>query len=532
MNEENSSQDLESQASAVEPASAENAEVPADAAQTPKKDLSKEPHEKGTDEQYDRLGAAPVGTLLREFAIPSIAQMIISGLYNILTAIFLGWGVGDVGLAVSSVSGPMMVIFMAVGMLIGNGGNALAAIKLGEGKKDDAEHVLGNTFALSFIGWAILLLLAWVFIDPVLTISGAGEDTWELSKIFIRIAATGSILQILSMGINNFIRTAGDPNRALWSMLIGIIVDLACSALFVLVLGWGVPGQACAMVIGWTASTIAVLYYFTLSPKAPFKLHAKYFALKARTVKSILAMGFASFIMQAMNAVITIIVNNLVAMYGAMSSIGETGAFAMMAVIQRIAQFVMFPTLGIAQAAQPILGYNYGASQPQRVKDTLSYELKSGVIICTCMWVLIELFAPTICTWFGVSEAVLEYTQTALRLQTMFLPFITFQMVISNYYQATGRPTRSALLSLTRQCFFLIPLLIGLPIFIGAFFPQIDQLMGVVLAYPCSDLLSFILALVFVIIEYRSLNKVIKAKETGEETDWGKHPGSEDEAAA
>lgn len=472
------------------------------------------------EEQVDRLGVAPVGALLREFAIPSITSMIVSGLYNILTAIFLGWGVGDVGLAVSSICGPMLIIYMSMAMLIGNGGNALAAIKLGQGRKDEAERVLGNTFTLSFLGWAVILVIAWLAIDPVLSISGAGEDTWELSKLFIRITATGSILQLLGMGLNNFIRTAGDPNRAFWSMFAGILVDIACSALFVLVLGFGIRGQACAILIGQATSAALVLYYFAVSPKSPFKLRRGNLVLDWRIAKNILAMGSASFIMQVMNAVISIIVNNLVAIYGAMSSIGETGAFAMIAVIQRMAQLVMFPVLGIAAAAQPILGYNYGANQPKRVKDTLTCELKWGVIICTCLWVLIEAFAPTICTWFGVSEGVLEYTQMALRVQTIALPLITFQMVIGNYYQATGRPGRSTLISLTRQGLFLIPLLVGLPILIGAFFPGVDQLMGVVMAYPSSDVLSFILAIVFVIIEYRSLNRAINAKERGEERIW------------
>ncbi|MGI6218085.1 MAG: MATE family efflux transporter, partial [Coriobacteriales bacterium] len=191
---------------------------------------SKKP-KKGTDEQFNRLGKGKIGPILLEFSIPAIASLIISGLYNILAAIFLGQGVGEIGLAVSTVANPMMVMFMALGMLIGNGGNALAAIRLGEGKKAEAERVLGNTVTLGIIVYAVTVLVAIIFIDPILSISGATEETWELSKQFIQILTFGSIFQVIGMGVNNFIRTAGDPNRALWSMLAGTIVCVIASFL-------------------------------------------------------------------------------------------------------------------------------------------------------------------------------------------------------------------------------------------------------------------------------------------------------------
>ncbi len=476
---------------------------------------------KGSDSQFNRLGTASIGSLLREFAIPAIVSMVVSGTYNILSAVFLGWGVGDLGLAVATVANPMMILFISMAMLVGNGGNALAAIRLGEGKKAEAERVLGNTFTLAIIGAAIMAALAWFAIDPVLAISGATEETWEMSKLFIRILASGCVFQIVGMGLNNFIRSAGDPNRALWSMLVGTATTVTLSAIFVLGFRWGVAGQASATIIGQSVSCFVILYYFIASPKSPFKLRARNIAFCNRIPRTVMALGSAPFLLQVAMAVVSIILNNQVATYGAMSSIGETGSFAMFAVIQRVAMFVMFPVTGIAVAAQPLLGYNYGASIPQRVKQTLTLEFKAGVVICIVMWGLIELFAPTICTWFGVSAGVLEYTQFALRLQTMFMPIMTFQIVIGNYFQATGRPVRSAFLSLTRQIIYLIPLYVFMPMLVGAVSPGSDQLLGILLSPPIADVLSFITAIIFTAIEYRSLNRAIKAKEAGEEYVWG-----------
>ncbi len=464
---------------------------------------------KGTNAQFDRMGTGSISKLLAEFAIPAIISLIVGGLYNVLSAIFLGQGVGTLGLAVSAVANPIMILFMAFAMLVGTGGNALAAIRLGEGKKSEAELVLGNTFTLGIIVWIFVLVIAFVFIDPILVISGATEETWELSKVFIQIISVGSIFQILGMGINNFIRSAGDPRRALWSMLSGNLVCIALSFLFVMVFQWGVPGQGFATIIGQAVSAGIIFFYFTKSPKSPFKLYRKNLRFRGRVPLKILALGSASFLLQIAVTVVSFVINNQVVLYGAMSHIGETGCFAVFAVIQRVAMFVMFPVMGITIAAQPILGYNYGAKLPERIRTTLKLSLISSVIICVVLWAIIEMFTASICILFGIEEELLDFCIIALRTQTMFMPVMAFQIVIANYFQATGRPVRSTFLSLTRQLLFLIPLYIGLPILIGNFFPGTEQIMGVVMGPPCADVLSFICAVIFIVIEFRRLKKEI-----------------------
>jgi putative MATE family efflux protein len=480
---------------------------------------------KGTDAQFNRLGTERIGKLLFEFGIPAIAGLIINGLYNILTAVFLGWGAGDVGLAVATVANPMMIFFMSLGMLVGNGGNALAAIRLGEGNKPEAERVLGNTVLLALIAWALTVFVAFVFPDPILAISGATEETHDLARTFLQILSLGSIFQIIGFGVNNFIRTAGDPRRALWTLAIGAIACTVLSYLFVIVLGWGVPGQAAATVLGQAVSCFSVVHYFVLSKKSPFKLKRTNLPFRSKTPLRILALGSASFFTQFATAIMSFVLNNQTVIYGSISSIGDTGAFAIFAVIQRVALFVMFPVMGIVIAGQPILGYCYGARIAHRVRKTLRLQLIVGIIICLVMWVVIEVFTAPICTAFGIQGDLLAFCVTALRMQTILMPLMVVQIVIAQYYQATGRPTRSIILSLTRQFIFLIPLYFALPVFVGAFIPSLEQLHGLILGPPVADFLSFLLAGTFTIIEFRRLGAVVRAQEAGEDVNWGSGAG-------
>ena len=476
---------------------------------------------KGTDAQFNRLGTERIGKLLLEFGIPAIAGLIINGLYNILTAVFLGWGAGDIGLAVATVANPMMIFFMSLGMLVGNGGNALAAIRLGEGNKPEAERVLGNTVLLALLAWAFTMFIAFVFPDPILAISGATEETHDLAKTFLQILSVGSIFQIIGFGVNNFIRTAGDPRRALWTLAIGAIVCTALSYLFVIILGWGVSGQAAATVCGQGVSCFSVIHYFVISKKSPFKLYRRNMPFRSKAPLRILALGSASFFTQLATAIMSFVLNNQTVVYGSISSIGDTGAFAIFAVIQRVALFVMFPVVGIAIAGQPILGYCYGARIAHRVKKTLKLQIIIGIIICLIMWVLIETFTAPICTAFGIRGDLLSFCVTALRMQTILMPLMVVQIIIAQYYQATGRPTRSIILSLTRQFIFLIPLYFILPVFVGAYIPSLEQLHGLILGPPVADFLSFLLSGAFAIVEFRRLNAVVRAQEAGEEVEWG-----------
>ena len=466
------------------------------------------------DESVTRMGTGSIPLLITEFAIPSIIGMLVNGAYNVIDSIFLGQAMGEIGLATATVAQPIMTVFMALSMLVGNGGNALAALRMGEGRLDEAERSLGNTVTLSVVIWAIVALIAFfpATINGLLSISGATSEDWAYARLFIQIISAGFIFQCIGMGVNNFIRTAGAPNRALLTMVVGAVACTAFNYLFVMVLGWGVRGSALATVSGQAVSCACVLWYFLLTRDVPMKLRARYLKLRASTVRLVLSLGLASFATQAGMAVVSFVLNNLLALYGAQSSIGAEGALASIGVVNRVAMFSTLPLVGMAVAIQPLLGYNYGASLYPRVRRTLAYGVAAATSIAVAMWAVVHLFPNQLVSFFGVEDELLEFTVFALKVQLALLPFVGFQIVGSNYFQATGQPAKSVFLSLTRQILFLIPMYLVLPLVMPVWFPQYTALDALYFAVPVADFCSIFTVLVFILLELRRIRKL----ETGE----------------
>ncbi len=247
------------------------------------------------------------------------------------------------------------------------------------------------------------------------------------------------MFQCIGMGVNNFIRTAGAPNRALGTMIIGAVSCTIFNFLFVMVLGWGVQGSALATVCGQAISCATVLWYFTITKNVPMKLHLRFMPLHTRTVRLILSLGLASFAVQAGMAVVNFVLNNLLNMYGAMSPLGAEGALASIGVVQRVAMFSVLPLIGMSIAIQPLLGFNFGAHLFERVKKTLWYGIFGATAIGVVLWSLVHLFPEQIVGFFGITnETLRDFTVFALKVQLLMLPFIGFQIVGSNYFQATG----------------------------------------------------------------------------------------------
>ena len=319
------------------------------------------------------------------------------------------------------------------------------------------------------------------------------------------------------MGVNNFIRTAGAPNRALGTMIIGAVSCTVFNFLFVMVLGWGVQGSALATVCGQAISCATVLWYFIVTKNVPMKLHLHYLPLHLRTVRLILSLGLASFAVQAGMAVVNFVLNNLLNMYGAMSPLGAEGALASIGVVQRVAMFAVLPLIGVSIAIQPLLGFNYGAHLFERVKKTLWYGIFGATGIGLALWALVHLFPEQIVGFFGITnESLRDFTVFALKVQLLMLPFIGFQIVGSNYFQATGQPLKSIFLSLTRQILFLVPLLIVLPMVLPSWFPQFVSLDALYFATPAADFLAIFTTVVFIVLELGRLKKLesgeLKAK--------------------
>ncbi len=464
----------------------------------------------GSDDRIARMGTDSIPRLITEFAIPSIIGMLVNGAYNVIDSVFLGQAMGSIGLSATTVAQPIMIVFLSLCMLIGNGGNALAALRLGEGKHADAERSLGNTMFLAIVLWVVIAIGVSVpaVMDAILDISSATDEVRGYAADFIRILGFGVLFQIVGMGLNNFIRTAGAPNRALLTMVLGALVCIVFNYLFVMRLGWGVHGSALATVVGQVASCASVLWFFVVSKSSPLKLRLRAIRPDKAIIPSILTLGVPSSLVQVGMAVVSFVVNMLLVVYGAQSVIGETAALASIGVVQRIAMFTVLPLVGVAVAIQPLLGFNYGARLFGRVRATLGYGILSATSIALLMWVSVHAWPVQIVSAFGISdESLREFTIFALKVQLLMLPVVGFQIIGANYFQATGQPVRSIILSMSRQILFLIPLLFLLPPWLPVAFPQFTGLDAIYFAAPMADALSIVLTGILICVELRKLKR-------------------------
>ena len=468
------------------------------------------PRKPGGNDKISRMGTESIPRLILEFAIPAIAGMLVNGAYNIIDSIFLGQSIGYLGQATMTAANPIMIVFLAISMLIGNGGNALAALRMGQGDHEGAERSLGNTVVLCLIiAFVVAIFAMSPAIDGLLAISSATPEVWDGARVFIQIISLGFFLQCVGMGVNNFIRTAGAPNRALVTMVIGAVVCIVLNYILVMRLGMGVVGSAISNVVGQGASCACVLWYFLFTKNVPLRLRRRALPLERRTVRMIFGLGFASFAMQIGAALLNFVMNHLLVEYGAQHPLGAEAALASIGVVQRIAIFTIFPLIGIAIAIQPLLGFNYGARLYGRVRTTLVDGIIGATLIAVLMWLVVHIFPAQIVNAFGLTDPTLhDFTIFALKIQLMMLPLIGFQIVGSNYFQATGQPSKSIFLSLTRQLLFLIPLMLVLPKVLPSVISGFTGLDGLVFAAPAADFLASITTLVFILKEWKRIEKL------------------------
>ena len=462
----------------------------------------------------DRLGTERIGKLLFEFSIPAIVSMVFNTLYNVVDTVFLGQAYADgSGVAVTTLALPVMTILMGFSMVAGQGGNALAAIQLGQGKKAQVEKTLGNSATLLVGLAAAIAILAAVLIDPILAGIGTTDELWDKAKTFVQIICFGFVFQSLGMGLNNFLRTAGKPNLALGTMAFGTVMCIVLNYVFVIVCGFGVAGSASATILGQACGMVPVVWHFTVSKNAAFKLRLRNCAPDFKLMGSILTLGVASFVMQVAATLVSIVLNHVVNLYGATDPIGTTAALAGIGVAQKATSFAITPLIGLIMGAQPIIGFNYGAKLWQRVLDTLKWASIAGACIGGFFCALAQIIPIPIVGLFGVTGDLEEFAAFALRVYVIFLAPVGFQIVGSSYFQSSGQPMKAAVLEMTRQILFLIPLYLFLPPLLTAVIGT-SGLEGVIIAAPVADALSVCVTSCFVAREVRKLRRLRDGKAT------------------
>ena len=460
----------------------------------------------------DRLGTRSILKLLLEFSIPAIIMMTFNALYNIVDAVFLGQAIGDTGIAVTTLAFPVMILLMGLSALAGQGGNALAAIQLGEDKIEEVERTLGNTVTLLLVIAGIIAVAGILFIDPILALVGTTPDLHDQGKAFIQILMVGFVFQCIGMGANNFLRTEGKPMLALGTSVLGTVVCIIMNYLLVMVMGLGVSGSALATIIGQGVGGVPVIWYLSRGKDAPFHLKVSRMKPDFRLWGTILSLGLASFIMQVANAVINAILNQTLAYYGALDPIGASGALAAIGVASRVNGIAFMPAIGVLMGAQTLIGYNYGARKWKRVLKSFWLGALFATIILTTFFVLIHIIPGPIVRLFGVEGDLEQFCIYALQIMTAVFPLVGFQMMSTNYFQSTGQPLKASLLSLTRQVLFLIPLLIFLPMYLPNFL-DVTSLQAVCFTYPVADVLSVVTTSAFIIPEIIKLNRRAKEDE-------------------
>lgn len=447
-----------------------------------------------TKENVNPLGVKKVSKLLVQFSVPAIVGMMANALYNIVDRIFIGnkADLGALGIAGITVSFPIMIILLAFGVLFGIGGSTLFAIKLGQKKEQEAEKAMGNAFTLLLIAGLSFSVLGQVFLTQILTLFGASPDVLPYAKEYMRIIFMGSTFQMMSMGMNNFIRADGNPKIAMMSMFLGAGINIVLDPIFIFVLDMGMAGAALATVISQISASIWIISYF-YGKRSRNKLRRANMRLKKTLVLTIFSLGVPPFALQLANSMLNIILNKSLISYG-----GDL-AISAMGIVNSLQTLLIMPVIGINQGVLPIISFNYGARQFDRVKEAA----KLGILAATALVMvgyLTTRFIPTqMVGLFNHEPDLLELGSFALKRWFLFTPLIGFQIIGANFFQAIGRPRSAMFLTLSRQVIFLIPAILIFPLFWG--------LEGILFAAPFADLLSSTVTAFFFYYGMKNLEK-------------------------
>jgi putative MATE family efflux protein len=423
--------------------------------------------------------------------VPAIIGMLVNAVYNIVDRIYVGQGVNPLGIAGITIVMPLMMALQASSMLIGVGANSLFSIRMGEGRRDMVEKIMGHAFLLLFFIPGIVIAASFLFLDDIIRILGASEAVFPFAKTYLRIILYGGVFSAMGPGINHFIRSDGHPKTSMFTQIVGAVINIILDPIFIFGFGWGIAGAAWATVISQFISFAWVMYYFN-SKHTPLRFRPALMLLAPRLTAEILAIGFAPFAMQFAMSFVGVMQNRVLHTYG-----GDI-AVASMGIVYSIMVIIYMPLMGLNQGAQPIIGYNYGAKKYERVLSAYRLSVIAGSLFAAAGFLLVQLFPGFFIAVFRNEQgALMDMGILCLRVSCIMLPVIGFQMFSASYFQAVGKPLESTVLSLSRQILLYLPLLLLLPRFFG--------LNGVFFAMPVADFFSTALTAVFMAVELRRL---------------------------
>lgn len=452
--------------------------------------------EQAVSQSKSPFATEPIGRLIVKFAVPCVISLLVNSLYNIVDQIFIGWGVGYLGNGATNVVFPITIIALALSMMIGDGGAAYLSLKLGEGDVASAKKGVGNAIVMVTAVSILLLVVFLIFVDPILTLFGATEALRPYALEYGYIIGIGLPFTMIPTALNSMIRADGSPKYAMFSMVLGAVINTVFDPIFIFVLHMGVQGAAIATVMGQVASFVVSIIYITRFKT--FHFDKVMFRLKRRVCQNILTLGISSFITQIAITIVMALTNNLLAAYGAASVYGPEIPLTAMGIVMKVNQILISILVGIATGAQPIIGYNYGAKNFERVKKAFDIALVASEIVSVIAFLVFQFAPMSVVSVFGSEEGLYnEFAVMSFRIFLMLCPLTGFQTVAAIYLQAIGKPVKSAILSLSRQIIFFVPTIIILPLFLGV--------TGVLWTGPVADGLAFVLALGLILYERKQL---------------------------
>lgn len=437
------------------------------------------------------LGTLPVNKLLLQYSIPAIIASVAVSLYNIIDSIFIGRGVGPMAIAGLAITLPLMNLVMAFCTLIAAGGATISSIFLGQKNVSRATDVVNNVMTFCIVHAVVFGGLTLYFLDDVLTFFGATPETISYAREFMTVILYATPLSYVFLGLNNLMRATGYPKKAMVSALLSVAVNVVLAPLFIYHFKWGIAGAAWATVCGQSVALVWVLsHFFSKKSFVHFNPHNRW--CTPSILKRIYAIGLSPFLMNVTACVVVVFLNKALLDYGGANGNLAIGAFGIM---NRVTMFFVMVVFGVTQGMQPILGFNYGAGQWPRVKETLMKGICIGLAITSLGCFLTECFPDELSSMFTVDCQLIAIARDGFRIYFCCYPVVGCQIVIQNFFQSIGKPQLSIFLSLTRQLIFLLPFLLILPRHFG--------IKGVWASMASSDFLAFLVAAVTLVIMLR-----------------------------
>ena len=460
------------------------------------------------EKEENILGTEKIGKLIRKFSIPSIISLVVNSLYNIIDQIFIGWGVGYLGNGATNVVFPITMICLAFALMLGDGTSAYLSLKLGEKKEKDAAKGVGNGITLAIIVSIAFCAIALIFLKQLLNLFGCTDALREYALKYGGVIAIGIPFMMIGTTLNSIIRADGSPKYSMATMIIGAVLNTILDPIFIFVFKMGVEGAAIATILSQFITFILNAIY--IRKFKSIKATKEIFKPKFEISKKITTLGISSFITQMSIVFVMATENNLLGKYGMESKFGSEIPITVLGIVMKISQILTSIIVGIAAGSQPIFGYNYGARKYGRVKDTLKYVLGISVVISTIAFILFQTIPDKLIAIFGSGdELYMEFACMAFRIYLLLTIFNGIQIPAGIFFQAIGKSTKSAILSLSRQILFLIPAMIVLGSVFG--------LRGVLFAGPFADGLAFVLSGTFLLLEIKKLKKGDKKTNTNKE---------------